>query len=153
MPPMGGINLHGSVLPKYRGAAPVARAIQHGEAETGVTVIRMTPRVDAGGMIAVARDADRPRRDGRRAGGPARRARRPAGRRRASPGWPTGTAEILPQDPALATKAPKLRKEDGVIDWSRSARQVHDLVRAMQPWPIASTSLAPLEPRQGRRSG
>ena len=53
--PLGGINLHGSILPKYRGAAPVARAIQNGETETGVTVIRMTPRIDAGGMIAVAR--------------------------------------------------------------------------------------------------
>src|SRR3954471_22107039 len=55
LPPLGGINLHGSVLPAYRGAAPVARAIENGEHETGVTVIRMTPRIDAGGMIAVAR--------------------------------------------------------------------------------------------------
>ena len=61
IPRLGGINLHGSVLPKYRGAAPVARAIQAGETETGVTVIRMTPRVDAGGMIAVRADPDRPR--------------------------------------------------------------------------------------------
>ena len=55
LPPLGGINLHGSVLPAYRGAAPVARAIENGERETGVTVIRMTPRIDAGGMIAFAR--------------------------------------------------------------------------------------------------
>ena len=55
IPTLGGINLHGSILPAYRGAAPVARAIQHGETETGVTVIRITPRIDAGGMIAVAR--------------------------------------------------------------------------------------------------
>ena len=55
IPILGGINLHGSILPAYRGAAPVARAIQHGETETGVTVIRITPRIDAGGMIAVAR--------------------------------------------------------------------------------------------------
>ena len=55
IPRLGGINLHGSILPAYRGAAPVARAIQNGETETGVTVIRMTPRIDAGGMIAVAR--------------------------------------------------------------------------------------------------
>src|SRR5262249_55246742 len=54
-PPLGGINLHGSILPAYRGAAPVARAIENGEVETGVTVIRMTPQIDAGGMIAVAR--------------------------------------------------------------------------------------------------
>src|SRR3954469_9125635 len=55
IPRLGGINLHGSILPAYRGAAPVARAIEHGERETGVTVIRMTPKIDAGGMIAFAR--------------------------------------------------------------------------------------------------
>ena len=55
IPRLGGINLHGSLLPAYRGAAPVARAIQSGETETGVTVILMTARIDAGGMIAIAR--------------------------------------------------------------------------------------------------
>ena len=54
IPRLGGINLHGSILPAYRGAAPVARAIQNGETETGVTVIRMTPRIDAGGIAATA---------------------------------------------------------------------------------------------------
>ena len=52
---LGGINLHGSVLPAYRGASPVARTIQNGDAATGVTIIRMTPRIDAGGIIAIAR--------------------------------------------------------------------------------------------------
>ena len=55
IPRLGGINLHGSVLPSYRGASPVARAIQNGDTTTGVTVIRMTPRIDAGGIIAIAR--------------------------------------------------------------------------------------------------
>src|SRR5262249_62077527 len=55
IPRLGGINLHGSVLPSYRGASPVARAIQNGDAVSGVTVIRMTPRIDAGGIIAIAR--------------------------------------------------------------------------------------------------
>ena len=55
IPRLGGINLHGSILPSYRGAAPVARAIQNGETETGVTVIRMTPRIDAGGIVAITR--------------------------------------------------------------------------------------------------
>src|SRR3954447_528507 len=54
VPRLGGINLHGSVLPSYRGAAPVARAIERGETQSGVTVIRMSPRIDAGGMIQVA---------------------------------------------------------------------------------------------------
>ena len=55
IPRLGGINLHGSVLPSYRGAAPVARAIQNGETSTGVTVIRMTPQIDAGGILAISR--------------------------------------------------------------------------------------------------
>lgn len=138
-PRLGGINLHGSILPRYRGAAPVARAIQHGEAETGVTVIRMTPRVDAGGMLSFARTPIDPDET--------------AGAledRLAELGAPLvldaiaslldGTATVLPQDPSAVTKAPKLKKEDGRIDWSRPSREIHDLVRAMQPWPFASTS-------------
>lgn len=139
VPRVGALNLHGSILPAYRGAAPVARAIQNGEVESGVTVIHMTPRVDAGGMIAFARTPIGPDET--------------AGAledRLAVLGAPLildairqvaeGRAEILPQDPALVTKAPKLRKEDGVIDWSLPAGRIHDLVRAMQPWPIASTT-------------
>jgi methionyl-tRNA formyltransferase len=141
IPRLGGINLHGSVLPAYRGAAPVARAIQNGESETGVTVIRMTPRIDAGGMIAVARTAIDPDET--------------AGEleeRLAQLGAPLiveaigrlidGTASVIPQDRSLVTKAPKLTKDDGVISWSLSARAIHDLVRAMQPWPQAVTSWA-----------
>jgi methionyl-tRNA formyltransferase len=138
VPRLGGINLHGSVLPAYRGAAPVARAIERGETETGVTVILMSPRVDAGGMIKVARTLIDPDET--------------AGElehRLALLGAPIvveavaaleeGTATILPQEKAKVTKAPKLSKEDGLIDWSRPARAVHDLVRAMLPWPTAST--------------
>lgn len=142
VPPLGGINLHGSILPAYRGAAPVARAIQNGEAETGVTVIRMTPRIDAGGMIAVARTPIGPDET--------------AGEleeRLAELGAPlvaeaiaaiaAGRAEVLSQDKGRVTRAPKLSKEDGRIDWSRPAHTVHDHVRAMQPWPIADTTWAP----------
>jgi methionyl-tRNA formyltransferase len=138
IPPLGGINLHGSILPAYRGAAPVARAIEHGEAETGVTVIRMTPKIDAGGMMAFARTPIDPDET--------------AGEledRIALLGAPlvaeaiaqlvAGTAKILPQDRSKVTKAPKLRKEDGRIDWTRSNLEIHNLVRAMQPWPVAST--------------
>jgi methionyl-tRNA formyltransferase len=144
VPPLGGINLHGSILPAYRGAAPVARAIQNGEPEAGVTVIRMTPRIDAGGMMAVARTPIDPDET--------------AGEledRLALLGAPLiaeavsslagGKAQILPQDKARVTRAPKLRKEDGFIDWSKSAGAVHDQVRAMQPWPIASTWWHPSE--------
>lgn len=138
IPRLGGINLHGSVLPSYRGAAPVARAIEQGERESGVTVIRMTPRIDAGGMIAVARTPIGPDET--------------AGEleaRLATLGAPliadaiaaleAGTARIIPQENDRVTRAPKLRKEDGLIDWSRPARAVHDKVRAMQPWPVAYT--------------
>jgi methionyl-tRNA formyltransferase len=150
IPRLGGINLHGSILPAYRGAAPVARAIQNGEAETGVTVILMTPRIDAGGMIAFARTPIDPDET--------------AGAledRLALLGAPLiistiaplamGKAAIIPQDKTMVTRAAKLRKEDGLIDWSQTAQAVHNLVRAMQPWPLASTTWNPQEPSgQGR---
>ncbi len=142
IPRLGGINLHGSILPAYRGAAPVARAIQNGETETGVTVIRMTPRIDAGGIATVAAipiELDET-----------------AGqleKRLANLGAPliarvvdalaVGPIPVLPQDKTKVTRAPKLSKEDGLIDWSRPARAIHNLVRAMQPWPAASTSWQP----------
>lgn len=140
VPRVAAVNLHGSVLPAYRGAAPVARAIERGETESGVTVIRMTPRIDAGGMLKIAHtpiDADET-----------------AGAledRLAALGAPlvvetlrellAGGSEPIPQVRSRITKAPKLRKEDGLIDWSKPARVIHNLIRAMQPWPAASTSL------------
>lgn len=142
--PMGGINLHGSILPAYRGAAPVARAIQRGETESGVTVIQMTPRIDAGGMIAVARTAIEPDES--------------AGEletRLAELGAPlipdsiraitSGKAQAIPQEKDQVTRAPKLRKEDGRIDWSRPAAEIHNLIRAMRPWPLATTHWLPSE--------
>lgn len=136
VPRLGGINLHGSVLPAYRGAAPVARAIERGETETGVTVILMGPRVDAGGMIAVATtpigpDETAGELEDRLAllGAPLVGASADA--------LANGTAVIRRQDRARVTKAPKLQKQDGLIDWSRPARAVHDQVRAMRPWPVA----------------
>lgn len=138
IPPLGGINLHGSILPAFRGAAPVARAIEQGRTETGVTVIRMTPKIDAGGMMAFASTPIGPDET--------------AGEvedRLATIGAPlvaqaigdlvAGSARILPQDRSKVTKAPKLTKEDGRIVWSRSNLEIHNHVRAMQPWPIAST--------------
>lgn len=139
IPQGGGINLHGSLLPSYRGAAPVARAIQNGEATSGVTVIRMTPRVDAGGMLdraptPIDPDETADELEARLAiiGAPliVEAVDRLAAR----------TAEFLPQSKGQVTKAPKLGKEDGRIDWSRPARTVHDLVRSMQSWPGAFTT-------------
>ena len=142
IPRLGGINLHGSLLPAYRGAAPVARAIQNGETETGVTVILMTPRIDAGGMIAIARTPI----------GPDETAGELEDRlaRLGAPLIPQvvaalteGRGDILASRQNESDQAPKLRKEDGVIDWSRPASTVHNLVRAMQPWPVASTTWHP----------
>jgi methionyl-tRNA formyltransferase len=139
IPRQGGINLHGSILPAYRGAAPVARAIQNGEVETGVTVIRMTPQIDAGGVISIARTPIGP--DETSGEVEERLARLGAPLIvEAVAALAAGSVPILPQDRAKVTKAPKLCKEDGVIDWSRPAMTIHDLVRAMQPWPVASTT-------------
>ena len=139
LPRLGGINLHGSILPAYRGAAPVARAIERGDAETGVTVIRMTPRIDAGGMLAFARTPIEPAETAGEL--EARLALLGAPLILATiPDIIAGTALILPQQKSRVTKAPKLSKEDGWIDWTRPAQAVHDLVRAMNPWPLASTT-------------
>jgi methionyl-tRNA formyltransferase len=144
IPPLGGINLHGSILPAYRGAAPVARAIQHGETETGVTVIRMSPRVDAGGIIAIAKTPIDPEET---AGELEERLARLGAPLvlRAIADIVAGTAQVQPQDRSRVTQAPKLSKDDGRIDWSRPALEIHNLVRAMRPWPTASTTWHPAQ--------
>jgi methionyl-tRNA formyltransferase len=134
----GGINLHASLLPKYRGAAPINWAIYHGESETGVTVIHMTPRVDAGPAIAQARTPI----------GPEETAAELEPRLSAL-GAPlvcqaidalaTGTAREIPQDPAQATRAPRLKKSDGQVDWQRPAAALKNQVRALAPWPKTFT--------------
>jgi methionyl-tRNA formyltransferase len=139
IPRLGGINLHASILPAYRGAAPVARAIQNGESETGVTIIRMTPRIDAGGIVSVSRTAIGPDETAgeleerlARLGAPLVAA--------AIAALAAGPVASMPQDRTKVTRAPKLTKEDGLIDWSRPAAVIHNLVRAMQPWPVAQTT-------------
>jgi methionyl-tRNA formyltransferase len=137
---LGGINVHASLLPKYRGAAPVAWAILRGETRTGVTIIRMTTGLDAGDMLAqealdILPDETAGELEARLAPLGGRLAMEVIGRMRAGPA--SGTK----QDPAQVTKAPKLKKEDGLIDWSQPAEQVVRQVRAMQPWPTAYTFL------------
>jgi len=142
--PLGGINLHGSLLPRHRGAAPVQWAILAGDTESGACVIHMTPQLDGGGVIvskttpigaretasqlearlaefgpdlvlaAIGRLVD-----------PARTA------------GPCGT----PQDAALVTKAPRFAKSDGLVDWTRPADWIARLPRALDPWPRATTFL------------
>ncbi|OHB78197.1 MAG: methionyl-tRNA formyltransferase [Planctomycetes bacterium RBG_16_64_10] len=135
---IGAINLHGSLLPRYRGAAPVAWAIYHGDRATGVTVIQMSAGVDAGPRLAQTRTVIQPEETAA-----------DLEVRLAQLGAPlvctvidqlaAGTAQAIAQDPQLATKAPRLKKSDGLIDWSRTASQIGNHIRAMQPWPTAYT--------------
>jgi methionyl-tRNA formyltransferase len=134
----GGVNLHAALLPKYRGAAPINWAIYRGETETGVTVIHMTPEIDAGPCIAQARAAIGPDEtaielEARLAELGARLMCETIDRLEA------GRVEALPQDPALASKAPRLKKTDGLIDWRRPAVAIKNHVRAMEPWPKTYT--------------
>ncbi len=134
----GGINVHASLLPKYRGAAPVAWAIYHGETRTGVTIIRMTTGLDAGDMLTqeaidILPDETAGELEARLSVLGASLA---VG---ALDQIATGRVHGAKQDRSQVTKAPKLKKEDGLIDWSRSAEQVCNQIRAMQPWPTAYT--------------
>jgi methionyl-tRNA formyltransferase len=117
----------------------------NGETETGVTVILMNPRVDAGGMLHNARTPIDP--DETAGELEARLAVLGAPLvARSIQELTQGTAKAQPQDRSKVTKAPKLRKEDGLIDWSIPAAAVHNLVRAMRPWPIASSHLHRRDP-------
>ncbi|MFM8251514.1 MAG: methionyl-tRNA formyltransferase [Planctomycetota bacterium] len=138
---LGGINLHGSLLPRYRGAAPVQWAVYHGDPETGVAVIHMTPLLDGGPILTLRRTAIEPQETAA-----------DLEPRLAQLGVPAvleametlahwdGTSPLgQPQDAAQASKAPRLSKALGQIDWHQSARQIRNQIRAFQPWPGAYT--------------
>ncbi len=135
--PLGGINLHASLLPKYRGAAPINWAIFHGDTETGVSVIHMTARLDSGPCLVQRRTAIGPDEDAveleRRLSelGVAAVQEALGQIERWDGQSPLGT----PQNPAAVTKAPRLKKTDGEVDWTRSAQQIANQVRALKPWP------------------
>jgi methionyl-tRNA formyltransferase len=148
VPAQGGINVHASLLPKYRGAAPVAWAIYHGETRTGVSIIRMSVHLDAGDVLAqesvtVGTEETAGELEARLADVGASLALETV--MRITTGSPVPGVK---QDKSLATKAPKLTKEHGRIDWNRTAVEVCNHVRAMQPWPTAYTFLH----RQGHRA-
>jgi methionyl-tRNA formyltransferase len=140
VPPHGGINVHASLLPKYRGAAPIAWAIYHGETRTGVTIIKMSTALDAGDMLAQeAIDIGL-----EETAGEVEARLAPLGARLAMQvieQIATGTVLGRKQDASQVTKAPKLKKEHGLIDWSRNADHVRNHIRAMQPWPTAYSFL------------
>jgi methionyl-tRNA formyltransferase len=135
---LGGINLHGSLLPKYRGAAPVQCAILHGETETGNTVIQMTPGLDAGPCLAQERTPIDPDED---AAELEKRLSQLGAESvlRVVDELAAGTAKPIEQNPSEASKAPRLTKEQGAIDWTRPGAEIKNLVRAVQPWPRAFT--------------
>jgi methionyl-tRNA formyltransferase len=134
------INVHASLLPKYRGAAPVHRAVIDGATVTGVTIMRVVKALDAGPMFAKVT----------RAIGPDETSDI-VERDLAELGAPllvdvveqiaAGTAREEPQDDMLSTYASRLTKEEGVIDWSLPATYIHNRVRGLYPWPHASTHL------------
>ncbi len=136
IPGRGCVNVHASLLPKYRGAAPINWAVARGETTTGITIMKMDAGMDTGPMLYVREIPIGPEDTagtmfaklsllGAEALLEALRMMR------------EGTLVATPQDDRLATKAPMLKKEHGRIDWSRTAREVRDLVRGMTPWPSA----------------
>jgi methionyl-tRNA formyltransferase len=139
IPKHGWINLHASLLPKYRGAAPINWAIANGETKTGVTTMRIDAGMDTGQMllkreIEIAPVETAPELTARMAelGAPplAETLR----------GVASGSIQPQPQDHDAATYAPMLKKEDGRIDWNRPAREIYNRIRGFTPWPGAYTT-------------
>jgi len=135
-PRLGLINVHASLLPRYRGAAPVHRAVIAGERETGVTIMRVVKALDAGPMLASARRAIGPEET-------SEEVERDLARQGAAllvsttDALAQGIANETPQDESQATYAPRLTKDEGVLDWSQPANRLHDRIRGLHPWPLA----------------
>ena len=141
IPPLGCINLHASLLPKYRGAAPINWAIINGEKETGVTTQKMALKLDAGDILfqekvkILESDTAGTLHDKLKAAGALTLAK---------------TMELIkiksitpvPQDESKATFSPLLKKEDGLIDWNKKAFSICNLIRGTNPWPSAYTFLS-----------
>jgi methionyl-tRNA formyltransferase len=134
---LGGINLHASLLPKYRGAAPINWAIYEGETTTGVTVIHMTPQLDAGPCLIQQSTPIRSTEDAvelevRLAEIGAEAVEQAIAMLRT---WDGRQTLGHVQDRSQVSRAPRLQKSHGIVDWSRSAQKIFDQVRAFKPWP------------------
>lgn len=145
-PRLGCLNVHASLLPKYRGAAPIQWAIIRGERQTGVTLMQMDAGMDTGDML-LARAIPIPE---TMTAGQLHAALAPVGAELLVDGLrrlKAGTLTPEKQDPAQATMAPMLTKETGRVDFAAGARAVRDLVRGCDPWPTAFTTVdgAPLK--------
>ncbi len=139
-PRLGTINVHASLLPKYRGAAPVHRAIIAGERETGITMIRLVRQMDAGPMLArvvhpIGEDDTSDTLERALAGLGADLLRSTVA------SLASGQAVEEEQDHTRATLAPRLTREDGRVDWTQPAERVRNLIRGLHPWPHAYTFL------------
>lgn len=140
LPPLGCINIHGSLLPRHRGAAPIQWAILAGDKEAGVTIMQMDVGMDTGAMLM---PASIPVADDETAGGLFGKLSALGGKALIEALDLLRRDKLLPieQDHSLATEAPPLKKEHGCIDWSKSAAEIHCLIRGMDPWPTAYSFL------------
>lgn len=132
------LNVHASLLPRHRGASPVASAVLAGDAESGATIMRVVREVDAGPVLGRVATTIEPL--DTTASLTARIAEAGAALLgELLPRWVRGEMTAEPQDESLATYAPRLAKTDGEIDWTRPAEEIGRRVRAFQPWPLATT--------------
>ncbi len=140
LPRLGCVNAHGSILPRWRGAAPIQWAIASGDTETGVTTMQMDAGLDTGGtllrcVVPIGQTTTAPELFAQLAQESAALVVETLAQLDA------GTLTATPQDSALATLAPLLTREAGLIDWSHPAREIDQRFRGFQPWPGAYTSL------------
>ena len=136
IPARGCINVHASLLPKYRGAAPINWAVVRGETVTGVTIMKMDVGMDTGPML-LSREIPIGGEDTAETLYPRLSLLGAEALTEALRRLREGTLPEIPQDDSLATTAPMLRKEHGRIDWARPAAEVRNLIRGMTPWPSA----------------
>lgn len=140
LPPHGVLNVHASLLPRYRGASPVASALLDGAAQTGVSIMLLDEGMDTGPILAQRSEPVLPQDTAGSLG--VRLARRGADLLiETLPRWLAGELAPRPQDPSQATVTRRLEKEDGRLDWRLPARDLWARVRAFTPWPGATTSL------------
>lgn len=138
LPTYGCLNIHGSLLPRWRGAAPIHRAIQSGDTQTGVTIMQMAAGLDTGDMLLklpcpiTQDDTSQSIHDKLAADGA-------TALLNVLEALPDGEIKPIPQDESLATYAHKLNKEEAEIDWNLPAAQIDRTIRAFNPWPVAFT--------------
>lgn len=137
LPPLGMVNVHASLLPRWRGAAPIHRAIIAGDTTTGVTIMRVVLALDAGPMLArvetpISDDITSVALESQLAAAGAALLVETLDR------MEQGLVSDTPQDESLVTYASRLDRSDSVIDWTRSARAIHNQIRGLHPWPLTS---------------